>query len=134
VKDAPTFDQILGHLLRRLAGRVVVAHNADFDGSFLWAECFSARLELPVMPALCTVKLARSLQPAAGSFKLDACCSRLGVHFEDHHTALGDCRAAVAILKTWILRNRQSSPRGVFFPARLPQLPTLIAPVALFPR
>src|SRR5689334_2036105 len=35
VRDAPTFDAVVGDVLDRLGGRVVVAHNARFDGGFL---------------------------------------------------------------------------------------------------
>lgn len=38
VRDAPTFDAVLGEVIDRLAGRVVVAHNARFDCGFLEYE------------------------------------------------------------------------------------------------
>ena len=34
---APTFDQVVGDLTELLRGRVVAAHNATFDASFLAA-------------------------------------------------------------------------------------------------
>lgn len=134
VRDAPTFAQIIGQFLRRLSGRVVVGHNADFDGAFLWSECFAAGLKLPLMPALCTVRLTRALDPCAGSYKLDACCHRLGVPLEDHHSALADCRASALLLREWIRHGRTARACGPRFPVQLPKLPEIDSPVAIYPR
>ncbi|HCF61350.1 MAG TPA: hypothetical protein DFS52_25560 [Myxococcales bacterium] len=134
LSDAPTFAQIIGHVLRRLSGRVVVGHNADFDGAFLWSECFAAGVELPLMPALCTVKLTRSIDPRAGSYKLDACCRRLGLELEDHHSALADCRGTALLLKEWIRHGRAARACGPRFPVNLPKLPEVESTIAPLPR
>src|SRR5688500_9063975 len=38
LESAPSFEEVVGDVLDRLAGRVVVAHNARFDCAFLEAE------------------------------------------------------------------------------------------------
>ena len=39
ILDVPTFEEIIGDILGRLANAVVVAHNIQFDKAFLIAEC-----------------------------------------------------------------------------------------------
>ena len=62
VLRAPTFAEIAGDLAARLTGRVVVAHNLNFDLRFLAAEY--ARLSTPVPldydRGLCTMLLSGS--------------------------------------------------------------------------
>ena len=38
VLNAPVFREIAGDIIARIAGTVLVAHNARFDCDFLWAE------------------------------------------------------------------------------------------------
>ncbi|HMX69684.1 MAG TPA: 3'-5' exonuclease, partial [Accumulibacter sp.] len=60
LSGAPTFAQIAAELLERLRGKVLIAHNARFDYSFLKGEF--ARLTIDFrMPTLCTVRLSRKL-------------------------------------------------------------------------
>ncbi|HVA29338.1 MAG TPA: 3'-5' exonuclease [Candidatus Baltobacteraceae bacterium] len=57
VADAPELRAVLGELRGRCQARIVVAHYARFDLSFL--------RELHVEAAICTLKLARALVPEA---------------------------------------------------------------------
>ncbi|MCQ2410611.1 MAG: 3'-5' exonuclease, partial [Elusimicrobiaceae bacterium] len=50
VKTAPRFEQILPRLLGMFDGCVLVAHNADFELSFLRAECESCGVHFPPYP------------------------------------------------------------------------------------
>jgi DNA polymerase III epsilon subunit family exonuclease len=61
VADAPPLASALDELRRRCAGRLVSAHYAQFDLSFL------RDLELKI--ALCTMRLARALVPEAPNHK-----------------------------------------------------------------
>jgi DNA polymerase III epsilon subunit-like protein len=63
VRDAPSFEDVLGEVLDRLAGQVLVAHNARFDGAFLEHELSRMGVDVAPLPTLCTMELAR--QPAS---------------------------------------------------------------------
>jgi DNA polymerase-3 subunit epsilon len=99
VRDAPTFDGIAVELIERLRGRVLVAHNARFETAFLRAELSRLGITSPVRDgdALCTMKLARTHLPGAGT-KLADCCAALGIPLDDAHEALADARATALLL------------------------------------
>jgi DNA polymerase III epsilon subunit family exonuclease len=58
LRDAPTFDDLVGEVLDRLAGRVLVAHNARFDRGFLEHELSRLGFDLAPLPTICTMQLA----------------------------------------------------------------------------
>jgi DNA polymerase-3 subunit epsilon len=97
VADAPPFADAHAEVLRRLQGRLFVAHNARFDYGFLRTEfrrlgvCFAA-------PALCTVKLSRALYPEHARHNLDTLIERFGLACEARHRALGDARVLPDLL------------------------------------
>ena len=63
VADAPTFESVAAETLRRLEGRLFIAHNARFDYGFLKNEFKRLGIAFRA-PVLCTVKLSRTLYPA----------------------------------------------------------------------
>lgn len=95
---APTFDRVAPALLRLLAGRVLVAHNAAFDTRFLRAEIGRAGIAAAIDPVacLCTQQLAGRY--LTGSRALAACCAAVGVVHDGVHSALGDARATAGLL------------------------------------
>src|SRR5262249_5526380 len=56
VRAAPRFADVAGELVARMAGNVVVAHNAAFDVAFLRAEFERAGWPMPAVPVLCTLE------------------------------------------------------------------------------
>lgn len=91
VENAPTFASLAEDLHERLAGRVVVAHNARFDYGFL-KQSFE-RHGLPYTArTLCTVRLSRKLYPEHARHNLDALMNRHGIVCEARHRALGDAQ------------------------------------------
>ena len=98
VKDAPTFREVCGDVIRMLEGRVFVAHNAEFDWRFLLAEVERAtglRLE---GERLCTVRLARKVLPQLRSRRLDDVALHYGIDIQARHRAGGDAHATAHIL------------------------------------
>ncbi|MFH0983222.1 MAG: exonuclease domain-containing protein [Planctomycetota bacterium] len=104
VKKAPTFDEIAGDVLARLAGAVFVAHNASFDIRFLQAELDRLELELPDFPHLCTMQLARKADPRIPSRRLLALCEHFGITVDRWHSAHADARATVDLFRTCIAK------------------------------
>ncbi|MGE0798099.1 MAG: exonuclease domain-containing protein [Lautropia sp.] len=75
VRGAPRFGQVATRLRERLAGHVLVAHNARFDYGFLKAE-FRRLGERFQAEVLCTVRLSRRLYPEHARHGLDALVER----------------------------------------------------------
>jgi DNA polymerase III subunit epsilon len=95
--EAPAFQEILGDLLARLAGHVVVAHNAPFDVSFLQAETVRAGVAWGPVEGLCTMELLRGLG-LSKSRKLHLSCAELNIWAGQEHVALEDARAVAGIM------------------------------------
>ena len=96
VMDAPMIEQILPEFVSFCEGAVMVAHNADFDMSFLKENCkrqgFGADYTY-----LDTVGLARALLPELSKFTLDTICKKLNISLEGHHRAVNDAEATAEI-------------------------------------
>jgi DNA polymerase III subunit epsilon len=91
VRAAPRFEEIAPLLQEKLAGRLIVAHNARFDYGFLKAEFARLEQSFHTKP-LCTVRLSRALYPQAEGHGLDAIIARFGLDVSQRHRALGDAR------------------------------------------
>ena len=110
VIDAPVIADILPEFMKFCEGCVMVAHNADFDMSFIKKNC--QRLDIPCKPTIVdTVALARVLLPNLNRFKLDTVAKALGVSLENHHRAVDDAGCTAEIFVTFIemLRERGMS-------------------------
>ncbi len=97
VLHAPTFEEVAGDVLSRLAGAVLVAHNVPFDRRFLEHELAQAEVRTPELPFLCTLTLVSRFAPGA-SRRLQYCCEDLGISLKDAHSALGDAHATSQLL------------------------------------
>jgi DNA polymerase-3 subunit epsilon len=92
VDGAPTFHEVVGDVLERLAGAILVAHNLDFDRDFLAEELSREGVFLPALPACCTLRLSYRLNPDLESHKLESCCECAGIAQAPFHSALEDAR------------------------------------------
>lgn len=89
VKDAPAIETILPEFLEFSKGCIFVAHNANFDMSFIIEN--SRRLGLPMdYTFLDTLPLARVLLPNQRKYTLDAVAKSMDVKLETHHRAVDD--------------------------------------------
>jgi DNA polymerase III subunit epsilon len=103
VSSAPRFSDIAGFLAKLLADRLVIAHNARFDYSFLRAEF--ERVGIDFNPrVLCSVMLSRKLYPHYSGHDLDALAERHGLRSEIRHRALPD---AQLIWQFWQAAHRE---------------------------
>jgi DNA polymerase-3 subunit epsilon len=91
VADAPTFAAVAAETLRRLEGRLFIAHNARFDYGFLKNE-FKRLGVIFRAPVLCTVKLSRTLYPQFHRHNLDSLIERHDLHADARHRALADAQ------------------------------------------
>lgn len=103
---APTFAQVAPQLVDFLNGRVLVAHNAQFDLRFIRAEFARAGYTMPADPAtICTMKLSKRFRVGAASNKLSAACADYGVVLEDAHRAMADTVATAELLAAFMARH-----------------------------
>ncbi len=107
VMDAPVIEEILPRFLEFSKGAVMVAHNADFDMSFILENC--RRLDLPrEFTYVDTVGLARFLLPGLNRFKLDTVAKALQIPLLNHHRAVDDaeCTAEIFVKFVSMLKER----------------------------
>lgn len=103
VAEAPGFQQVAGQLAKLLEGRIFVAHNVNFDYSFLKHQFELAGYEFNCRK-LCTVRLGRAVFPGLTSYSLGNLCRQLDIPIHDRHRAGGDA-TATALLFECLLKN-----------------------------
>ncbi|MEU5718231.1 DEDDh family exonuclease [Streptomyces sp. NPDC020403] len=92
LEGAPLFPEVVAQLSERLAGRVLVAHNAAFDWSMLAREYARAAVTAPVEQRLCTIALSKELRLPLPNHKLESLAAHFGVVQQRAHHALDDAR------------------------------------------
>jgi len=103
VSAAPPFRQVAARVHELLQGKIFVAHNVNFDYSFVRHHLADAGFELNCNK-LCTVRLGRKILPGMPSYSLGKLCRHLGIDNEGRHRAMGDA-AATAKLFSLLLRS-----------------------------
>ena len=103
LEDAPGFGEVAGQIHEMLQGRIFVAHNVNFDYSFVKHHLAASGLELNAQK-LCTVRLARKVFPSLPSYSLGNLCRHFNIIIENRHRAGGDA-SATARLFDHILQN-----------------------------
>jgi DNA polymerase-3 subunit epsilon len=96
VRDAPVFDDISEKVLEMLTGRIFVAHNVNFDYSFVRHQLEEAGFKWTARK-LCTVRATRKIKPGLGSYSLGNLCRTLDIPVEHRHRAGGDADATVIL-------------------------------------
>lgn len=107
VMDSETIDKILPQFLDFCEGSVLVAHNADFDYSFIRKNAADLGIDYSAT-VVDTVSLSRYLIPRLSRFKLDTIAKHLGVHLGSHHRAVDDaeCTANIFIKLSKMLADQ----------------------------
>lgn len=107
VVDAPTIDAILPQFLQFCEGCIMVAHNAEFDMSFIKKNALDLGKEFSPT-VIDTVAMARFLLPALNRFKLDTVAKAVGVSLDNHHRAVDDaaCTAEIFVKFIPMLKER----------------------------
>ncbi|WP_372445226.1 PolC-type DNA polymerase III [Clostridium estertheticum] len=97
VSDAASIEDVLPKFLEFTKDSVLVAHNSDFDASFIKKN--SQRLGLKFENAIMdTIPLAKYLLKDLKTFKLNTVAKYLGITLENHHRAVDDAKATADIL------------------------------------
>lgn len=108
---APLFKDIAEEFADRLAGRVLVAHNAAFDWSMIAREYARARAEVPVRQRLCTIALSKELGLPLPNHKLESLAAHYGVVQQRAHHALDDARVLAEAFRPSLERAARAGLR-----------------------
>ncbi|MFZ9300701.1 MAG: exonuclease domain-containing protein [Chitinophagaceae bacterium] len=106
VAKAPAFEEVAGKIFHLLSGRIFVAHNVNFDYSFLRHNLLKSGYDLDEQK-LCTVRLSRKIFPGYESYSLGKICRNLGIPIEERHRAMGDAHATSKLFTLSLLKDRQ---------------------------
>ena len=98
VKNAPLFDAISERVLELLTDRIFVAHNVNFDYSFVRHELEASGFKWTAKK-LCTVRAARKIKPGLASYSLGRLCKSLDIPLENRHRAGGDADATTILFE-----------------------------------
>ena len=128
LRGAPSFSQVADRLEELFDGAIFVAHNVNFDHSFIRAE-FAAIGRNWNPPRICTMRMARKAFPGERSYGLNAICVWMDLVNEHAHRALSDARVAMEILTRSMTRIETAEFKRmvakhsgiVFLPPNLPE-------------
>ncbi|MDP4282786.1 MAG: exonuclease domain-containing protein [Bacteroidota bacterium] len=90
------FKSIADELYELLQDKIFVAHNVNFDYSFVKYHLAQSGYELNCKK-LCTIRLGRQIIPGLKGYGLEKICRHLGIKIEDRHRAKGDAAATVKL-------------------------------------
>ncbi len=90
------FSSIADELYDLLADKIFVAHNVNFDYSFVKYHLAQSGYDLNCRK-LCTVRLGRQILPGLQGYGLGKICKHLGIEIESRHRAGGDAHATVKL-------------------------------------
>lgn len=128
VSVAPSFHEVAPYIYNLLKDRVFVAHNVNFDFSFVKHHLQQAGFNLQT-PKLCTIRLSRKVFPGFRKYGLGHLCRELGITIENRHRASGDAIATAQVLDM-VLRNNggmliremlKKENKSQLLPANLPE-------------
>jgi DNA polymerase-3 subunit epsilon len=124
VRKAPKFYEVAKKIVEITQDKTVVAHNAQFDYSFIREEFRSLGYAFS-RDYVCTVKLSRKLIPGFRSYSLGNLCKNLGITIEGRHRAGGDASATVKLFEILLEKDRDNhiskSIRNDYLHLRFPE-------------
>jgi DNA polymerase-3 subunit epsilon len=104
VSEAPRFEEVAEKIFDLLKDCVFIAHNVNFDYSFIKHHLQLCGFELNI-PKLCTVRLARKIFPGLVSYSLGKLCRHFEIQIENRHRAGGDADATVVLFERILAHN-----------------------------
>jgi DNA polymerase-3 subunit epsilon len=96
VATAPVFEDVAGKIYELLNENIFIAHNVNFDYSFLKSHLLRTGHDLR-SKKLCTVRLSRRIFPGFASYSLGNLCRSLEININNRHRAGGDAEATVKV-------------------------------------
>lgn len=106
VADAPSFSEVAETIYKLLKDKVFVAHNVNFDYSFIKHHLEASGYTLGAKK-LCTVRMARKIVPGMSSYSLGKLCHQLGINHANHHRAGGDAMATADLFALLVANDKE---------------------------
>lgn len=107
LQDKPDETDVVPRFMEFVGDAVMVAHNASFDMSFIYAAC--DRLGIAVNNGyLDTLELARRIFPELKKHKLNILAKETNVVLEGHHRAVNDAEALYGIFLVLLDKSREA--------------------------
>ena len=106
VAKAPLFSLVAPKIFNLLKDRVFVAHNVNFDYSFVKHQLQQEGFDLDIAK-LCTIRLSRKIFPGLPKYGLGSLCREFDISNDDRHRAMGDA-LATSQLFVLLLQNDKS--------------------------
>lgn len=106
VRSAPTFKEAAGEIFTLLHDKIFVAHNVNFDFSFLRYHLGAAGYVLQTKK-ICTIRLSRKIMPGYSSYSLGKLCKQVGIDLIDRHRAMGDASATACLFSMLLERDTE---------------------------
>ncbi|MFA5243809.1 MAG: exonuclease domain-containing protein [Pedobacter sp.] len=104
VSYAPTFSELAPRIYDLLKDKIFVAHNVNFDYSFIHYHLLSAGFQLQ-SKKLCTVRLSRKIIPGLKSYSLGKLCSQMDIEIIERHRAMGDADATAKLFSLLVEKD-----------------------------
>lgn len=96
---APPLEQVFESFLSFIGDLPLVAHNADFDMSFINKLCFEKGIDAPI--AVDTIALARQLLPIK-KYGLETVVRYFKIPFSNHHRAVADAEVTANVFLRFV--------------------------------
>ena len=103
VESADVIEDILPKFMEFCQDCIMVAHNAEFDMSFIRENCRRQGLERK-FTVVDTLAMARSMLPDLKNYKLDTVVEAVGGNLENHHRAVEDAESTADIFVKFVAR------------------------------
>ena len=101
VMDSPGIEVILPQFMEFIGDDALVAHNANFDMSFIIENCRRLGIDKE-FTYVDTVAISRSMITKLNKHTLDTICKELGISLENHHRAVDDAGATAEMFEKFI--------------------------------
>ena len=112
VANAPSFEEVAGQVYELLQDKVFVAHNVNFDYSFVKLHLQNAGYDFDAKK-LCTVRLSRKILPGLNGYSLSKLTRQLNINLTNHHRAGGDALATAQIFSLLLERDTDNTISGM---------------------
>lgn len=104
VQRAPAFNEVAAQVYELLQDKVFVAHNVNFDYSFVKHHLAEAGFEWNAKK-LCTLRLSRKILPGLQRYGLGNLCHSVGIPLHSHHRAGGDATATAHLFSLLVHKD-----------------------------
>ncbi len=104
VKSSPTIEEVMPKLIQFVENHTIVAHNANFDYSFIQNYSSNSFSKNKVID---TVQIGRKMYPELPNHKLGTIAKHIGITEDGFHRAEFDCECCAKIYMNYIKSEKQ---------------------------